>query len=109
MGLSHRTQYWTRKVQKEAYRTGRGKIKVRAITNIEPMENGKNRIVVTELPYMVNKARLIQNIANLVKNSASHWAYVGSSEYSYIAVGVTYESGLWYCDVAVARENTDNK
>jgi hypothetical protein len=50
-----------------------------------------------------------KSIANLVKNSASHWAYVGSSDYSYIAVGVTYESGLWYCDIAVARENTDNK
>ena len=51
----------------EAYRTGRGKIKVRAVTNIEPMENGKNRIVVTELPYMVNKAKLIEKIAELVK------------------------------------------
>ncbi len=51
----------------EAYRTGRGKIRVRAITDIEPMENGKNRIVVTELPYMVNKARLIEKIAELHK------------------------------------------
>ena len=51
----------------EAYRTGRGKIKVRAVTDIEPMVNGKNRIVVTELPYMVNKARLIEKIAELVK------------------------------------------
>ena len=51
----------------EAYRTGRGKIKVRAVTDIEPMTNGKNRIVVTELPYMVNKARLIEKIAELVK------------------------------------------
>ena len=51
----------------EAYRTGRGKIKVRAISEIEPMANGKQRIVVTELPYMVNKARLIQKIAELVK------------------------------------------
>ena len=50
-----------------AYRTGRGKIKVRAVTNIEPMSNGKQRIVVTELPYMVNKARLIEKIAELVK------------------------------------------
>ena len=49
----------------EAYRTGRAKIKVRAVTNIEPMTNGKNRIVVTELPYMVNKARLIEKIAEL--------------------------------------------
>ena len=52
----------------EAYRTGRGKIRVRAVTNIEPMANGKNRIVVTELPYMVNKARLIEKIADLVKD-----------------------------------------
>ncbi len=51
----------------EAYRTGRGKIRVRAVTNIEPMPNGKNRIVVTELPYMVNKAKLIEKIADLVK------------------------------------------
>lgn len=52
----------------EAYRTGRGKIKVRAITDIEPMANGKQRIVVTELPYMVNKSVLIQKIVELVKN-----------------------------------------
>ena len=52
----------------EAYRTGRAKIRVRAVTNIEPMPNGKNRIVVTELPYMVNKARLIENIADLVRD-----------------------------------------
>ena len=52
----------------EAYRTGRGKIRVRAVSNIEPMANGKNRIVVTELPYMVNKARLIEKIAELVRD-----------------------------------------
>ena len=52
----------------EAYRTGRGKIRVRAVTNIETLQNGKNRIVVTELPYMVNKARLIEKIAELVKD-----------------------------------------
>ena len=57
-----------RKGIEEAYRTGRGKIKVRAVTNIEPMENGKSRIIVTELPYMVNKAKLIEKIAELVKD-----------------------------------------
>ena len=51
----------------EAYRTGRAKIKVRAVTNIETMPNGKSRIIVTELPYLVNKARLIEKIAELVK------------------------------------------
>ena len=52
----------------EAYRTGRGKVITRAVTNIEAMHGGKNRIVVTELPYLVNKANLIQKIAELVKN-----------------------------------------
>ena len=52
----------------QAYRTGRGKIRVRAITDIETMQNGKNRIVVTELPFMVNKARLIEKIAELVRD-----------------------------------------
>ena len=51
----------------EAYRTGRGKVRVRAITNIETLPNGKNQIIVTELPYMVNKANLLQKIAELVK------------------------------------------
>ena len=52
----------------EAYRTGRGKIRVRAVTDIETLPNGKNRIIVSELPYMVNKARLIEKIAELVKD-----------------------------------------
>lgn len=51
----------------EAYRTGRGKIRTRAVSNIESMSGGKNRIIVTELPYMVNKARLIEKIADMVK------------------------------------------
>ena len=52
----------------QAYRTGRGKVVTRAVTDIEAMGNGKSRIVVTELPYLVNKANLIQKIAELVKN-----------------------------------------
>ena len=52
----------------EAYRTGHGKVIVRGVTNIEPMENGKSRIIITELPYLVNKARLIEKIAELVKD-----------------------------------------
>ena len=51
----------------EAYRTGRGKIRVRAVTNIETLPNGKSRIIVTEIPYLVNKARLIEKIAELVR------------------------------------------
>lgn len=52
----------------EAYRTGHGKVIVRGVTNIEPMDNGKNRIIITELPYLVNKSRLIEKIAELVKD-----------------------------------------
>ena len=52
----------------EAYRTGRGKIRVRAVTNIETLPNGKSRIIVTELPYLVNKARLIEKISELVRD-----------------------------------------
>ncbi len=55
------------KGSEQAYRTGRGKVRVRAVTDIETMANGKNRIIVTELPYMVNKANLILKIAELVK------------------------------------------
>ncbi len=51
----------------EAYRTGRGKVSVRAVTDIETLSNGKSQIIVTELPYLVNKAKLIKNIADLVK------------------------------------------
>ena len=62
----------------EAYRTGRGKIKVRAVTDIEAMANGKQRIIVTELPYMVNKARLIEKIADFGKRKESGWNYGAS-------------------------------
>ena len=56
-----------RKDIEQAYRTGRGKIKTRAVSDIETMDNGKSRIIVTELPYMVNKAKLVEKIASLVK------------------------------------------
>ena len=56
-----------RKDIEQAYRTGRGKIKIRAVSEIETMDNGKSRIIVTELPYMVNKAKLVEKIASLVK------------------------------------------
>ena len=52
----------------ESYRTGRGKIRVRAVSNIETLPNGKSQIIITELPYMVNKARLIEKIAELVRD-----------------------------------------
>lgn len=52
---------------------------------------------------------IAKKMVELVKGSPSHWAYVGSSEYCYIAVGVTYENGMWYCDIAMTTEDTDNK
>ena len=55
-------------MEQEAYRTGRGKIRVRAVTDIETLPNGKSQIIVTELPYMVNKARLIEKMAELVRD-----------------------------------------
>ena len=57
-----------RKGIEDAYRTGRGKIIVRAVTRIETLPNGKTQILVSELPYLVNKARLIESIADLVRN-----------------------------------------
>lgn len=53
---------------RQAYTTGRGVVKVRAKTHVEPMPKNKNRIVVTEIPYQVNKAKLIENIAHLVQD-----------------------------------------
>lgn len=75
----------------------------------EPYYAAGAREAIAKAGYAGSVDYVAKSIAELVKNSASHWAYVGSSEYSYIAVGVTYESGIWYCDIAVARENTDNK
>lgn len=75
----------------------------------EPYYAAGAREAIAKAGYAGSIDYVAKSIADLVKNSAGHWAYVGSSEYSYIAVGVTYESGMWYCDIAVARENTDNK
>ncbi len=46
-----------------------------------------------------------KSLAKLIRNSPEHWAYIGASDYQFIGVGITYESGLWYCDVALTREN----
>lgn len=58
--------------------------------------------------YVGTVDEVAYRLATLVRNSAEHWCYIGSAEYGYIAVGVTYESGMWYCDIAVTAENTDN-
>lgn len=69
--------------------------------------SGANEAIVMTA-YIGTVDEVAMQIANLIRNSSSHWSYVGSSEYKYIAVGVTFESGMWYCDVAVTKENTDN-
>lgn len=55
--------------------------------------------------YTGTADNVAQSLAKLIRNSPEHWCYVGASEYLYIGVGVTYESGMWYCDIALSREN----
>ena len=50
-----------------------------------------------------------KHIARMAKNSSGHWGYVGGENYQYIAVGITYENGNWYCCIAMSKENMDNK
>lgn len=75
----------------------------------EPYYTAGAREAIAKAGYAGSVDEVAENLALLVKNSSGHWAYVGSSDYAYIAVGVTYESGMWYCDIAMAMENTDNK
>lgn len=77
--------------------------------NGEPYYTSCSREAIAKAGYAGTTDEIAKRFADLIKNSAKHWAYVGADEYSYIAVGVTYESGMWYCDVAVAKENADNK
>ncbi len=74
----------------------------------EPYYAAGAREAIAKAGYVGSIDHVAERLASLVRNSAGHWAYVGSGEYPYIAVGVTYESGMWYCDIAMARENTDN-
>lgn len=66
------------------------------------------REAIAKAGYTGTVDEVAESLAKLVKNSQSHWKYVGDSAYQYIGVGITYESGMWYCDIAVAAENTDN-
>lgn len=73
----------------------------------EPYYAAGAREAIAKAGYVGTVDYVAEQLAGLVRNSPGHWAYVGSNEYPYIAVGVTYESGMWYCDIAMARENTD--
>ena len=74
----------------------------------EPYYRANANEAIAKAGYVGTVDEVAYRLAILVKNSAEHWCYIGSAEYGYIAVGVTYESGMWYCDIAVAAENTDN-
>ena len=74
----------------------------------EPYYRANAGEAIAKAGYVGTVDEVAYRLATLVRNSAEHWCYVGSAEYGYIAVGVTYESGMWYCDIAVAAENTDN-
>lgn len=74
----------------------------------EPYYTANAREAIVKAGYSGSVDNVAQNIAMLIRNSSGHWEYVGGEKYSYIAVGITYDSGYWYCDIAMTRENTDN-
>ena len=69
--------------------------------------NAREAIAKTDFGGSINA--VAARLARMVRNSSSHWSYVGSSGYSYIGVGITYNNGVWYCDIAVADSNTDTQ
>lgn len=73
----------------------------------EPYYTANAGEAIAKAGYVGTVENVAEKLALLVRNSPEHWAYVGSSEYRYIAVGITYNSGMWYCDVAVASDNSD--
>ncbi len=73
----------------------------------EPYYTVNAREAIAKGGYSGTIDNVARSLSQLVKDSPNHWSYVGSAEYGYIGVGVTYRSGMWYCDIAVARENTD--
>lgn len=73
----------------------------------EPYYRANAREAIAKAGYSGTVDEVALKLAILIKNSPNHWNYIGSSEYGYIAVGVTYESGMWYCVLTVATENTD--
>ncbi len=73
----------------------------------EPYYTTNAREAIIKAGYAGTVDIVARQLALLVRNSPGHWNYVGGQRYRYIAVGVTYESGLWYCDIAVSSVNTD--
>ena len=74
----------------------------------EPYYTANAGEAIAKAGYVGTVDEIAKKFATLTRNSLGHWAYVGDSRYKYIGIGITYESGMWYCDIAMARENTDN-
>lgn len=74
----------------------------------EPYYRANASEAIAKAGYVGTVDEVAYKLAALVRDSAEHWCYIGSAEYCYIAVGVTYESDMWYCDIAVTTENMDN-
>ncbi len=77
--------------------------------NGEPYYTANAREAIAKTSFGGTVDDVAKHIARMAKNSSGHWDYVGGENYQYIAVGTTYESGNWYCCIAMAKENTDNK
>lgn len=73
----------------------------------QPYYRSNAREAIAKAGYVGTIDEVAMKLATLVKNSQNHWNYIGDSQYCYIAVGVTYESDMWYCAITVASENTD--
>ena len=73
----------------------------------QPYYRANAREAIAKAGYVGTIDEVAMKLATLVKNSQNHWNYIGDSQYTYIAVGVTYESDMWYCAITVASENTD--
>ena len=73
--------------------------------NGEPYYTACAGEAIAKAGYVGTTDYVASSLAKLIRNSAKHWCYIGAAEYQYIGVGITYESGMWYCDVAMTREN----
>lgn len=74
----------------------------------EPYYTANAGEAIAKAGYVGTADEIAKKFATLTRNSSGHWAYVGDSRYKHIGIGITYESGVWYCDIAVAMENSDN-
>lgn len=75
--------------------------------NGDPYYTANAREAIAKTDYGGSIDAIAARLAQMTRNSSSHWSYVGSAQYSYIGVGITYDNGVWYCDIAVTGSNTD--